>query len=216
MNAQLQLLADDTQFSDVKIAEVTAEPKGCSVKFDDGWSFYVPGEPGIEPKVGMTARLYGKGTGYRVRGLALDGQTVFYRSHAEDEAHHEQQLYGATIQDWLDRWDAGRTVWSISMGGLGPGYEQAIQVTVVEIIRHMLAADYVAESWDDQEAWKADLSKIEAWSHGDETIKELGLSGAMWGAAINLACMLYRHGPIVVMTDKRVKDRHIQVSKKFP
>jgi len=216
MNVQFQPPTDDTQFSEVKIEGVTAEPKGWAVKFDDGWSFYVPGEPGIEPKVGMTARLYGQGTGSRVRGLVLDGQTVFYRSHAEDEAYHEQQLYGATIQDWLDRWDSGRTVWSISMGGLGPGYEQAIQVTVVEIIRHMLAANYVAESWEDQEVWKADLKKIEAWSYQDETIKKLGLSGAMWGAALNLACMLYHHGPIAVMTDKRVKDRHIQVSKNFP
>mgnify|MGYP000936595712 FL=1 len=33
---------------------------------------------------------------------------------------------------------------------------------------------------------------------------------------MNLALQFYRRGPRAVMTDERVKDRHIQVSRTFP
>jgi hypothetical protein len=32
-------------------------------------------------------------------------------------------------------WDAGRVIWTVEMGGLGPGYEQTIQTLVVELLR---------------------------------------------------------------------------------
>lgn len=35
-----------------------------------------------------------------------------------------------TCEEALARWDAGETVFTAEMGGLGPGYEQAIQETV--------------------------------------------------------------------------------------
>jgi hypothetical protein len=40
-----------------------------------------------------------------------------------------------TAQEALSRWDAGDIVWTVSMSGMGPGYEQAIHVLVFEIIR---------------------------------------------------------------------------------
>ena len=46
----------------------------------------------------------------------------------------------ATVKDLLDTWDSGSTIWSVEMGGIGPGYEQAIQVLMVELCRRREAA----------------------------------------------------------------------------
>lgn len=136
------------------------------------------------------------------------------RTESEDKEKREIDLYGANAKDWLNRWDEGRSVWSISMGGLGPGYEQVIQITTAEILRCLLAKSYDHASWSNDDAWKKDLAEIEAVTM--PTISGLGLSGAQWGAALNLACHFYQRGSIAVMTDERVKDRHIQVQRTFP
>lgn len=209
-------MEDDKQFYEDAIEKVEPGENGNWVHLKEGYCIFVQPYDG-SPRAGDTVRFYGKqGIGCRYRGLIIGGKIVFYRTASEDEEWHEIQLYGRDAQDWLERWDAGKSVWSIEMGGLGPGYEQAIQVTIAEIIRHMLSKNYIAESWEDKSAWKEDLEKIEQWSHKDETIKKLGLSGAQWGAAMNVATNLYRRGPRSMMTDKRVKDRHIQISKNFP
>lgn len=127
-----------------------------------------------------------------------------------------KEFYGKDAAEWLRRWDAGEIVHTIEMGGLGPGYEQAIQITCAEILRHMIAADYIPALWDQPDEWKKTRDEIEAMSHKNEVIKALGLSGAQWGAAMNVALNIYRNGPAGVMLDERVKDRHIQVSRTFP
>lgn len=43
-----------------------------------------------------------------------------------------------TARELVSQWDSGETIWSIEMGGLGPGYEQAIQILAVEITRDNL------------------------------------------------------------------------------
>ena len=207
---------NDQEFEEATISEVKGNGKGWEILRDNGWSFWVPPESPVEPKQGMNARFYGKGTGARVRGLFLNGGKVFYRTEAEDKEQAEIELYGKDSQAWLDQWDAGHTVWTIEMGGLGPGYEQAIQITVAEILRHLLVAKYDASKWEDGEEWKRDRDAIEQMGYKNPIIKKLGLSGAQWGAALNLAALLYRKGPRAIMTDEQVKDRHIQVCRDFP
>ena len=207
---------NDSNFEDKIIKEVKKATSGWSITFIDGLSFYVPQESTVEPKPEMAARLYGKGLGFPVRGLFLDEQKVFYRTEEDDKEYREVELYGASATDWLRRWDAGKSVWSIEMGGLGPAYEQCIHITAAEILRHMLAKAYVPELWAEKEKWEHDREEIETMLHENKTITELGLSGAQWGAALNLAAMLFRKGPRMVITDERVKDRHIQVQKFFP
>lgn len=207
----------DKQYREVKIEKVVREPSGnWSVTFDDGWSFWVDAQSPIEPKPGMAARMYGKGIGFPVRGLFLDDVKVYYWTESEYAEKHEIDTYGASPADWLDRWDSGKTVWSIEMGGLGPGYEQCIHITTAEILRHLIAKAYDWRKWEDTEEWKKVRDEIEAVGHSNKTIKALGLSGAQWGAAMNLAAMFYRKGPRGVLTDERVKDRHIQVQRNFP
>jgi hypothetical protein len=207
---------NDLRFEETIITKVREQSRGWVIDREDGWSFFVPKDSPIEPKEDMIARFYGEGIGATVRGLFLGGVKVFYRTEAEDKEKREIDLFGADAADWLKRWDEGRSVWSIEMGGLGPGYEQCIQITCAEIIRNMLTQGYDFSKWDTGYSWKKDLEQIREAGFKNPKIKALGLSGAQWGAAMNLAAMFYRRGPRAVMSDERVKDRRIQVSRTFP
>lgn len=135
-----------------------------------------------------------------------------------------EDLYGKDINDWLSRWDKGEPVWSIEMGGLGPGYEQAIQITTTEIVRHLIDTNYDIDKWIsdtesfDQKQWESDKEKIEQFGLKEsEIINDLGLSGAQWYAAMNLAINLYVYGPVKIFTDTDLdEDRKIQIEKHFP
>lgn len=43
-----------------------------------------------------------------------------------------------TNEEALARWDLGEPIHVIEMGGLGPGYEQCIQIAVIELIRRFM------------------------------------------------------------------------------
>jgi hypothetical protein len=206
----------DSQYEEAQIAKVKASERdgGWQIERSDGWSFFVPKDAPIAPAVGMTVRFYGKGLGYVVRGLFLDGQKVFYRTEAEDAEYQDEQRYGKDAADWLAKWDRGEGVWSVEMGGLGPGYEQCIQMLVAENLRHLIEANPPRPIPDEekQAVWDA----MRNASFDNEVVKKLGPSGAQWGAAANLAWQFYQRGPVDVMRDPDLKDRHIQVSKNFP
>lgn len=207
----------DKDFYEYKIEKVDGNKEaGWTAGTDDGTGFFIPSESPIEPKAGMTVRFYGKGFGYRFRGMFLDGAKVFYRTEAEDDEHDEIQRYGADAADWLARWDAGKGVWSIEMGGLGPGYEQCIQIVAAEVLRHLIANKVDCTTQYEGDAWKALSSEIDKSLWANEAINALGLSGAQAGAAKSLATKLYKDGPRGVMNTPEIKDRHIQVSKNFP
>lgn len=87
----------DDDWEEAKVEEVRPDGDGWTIRRDDGWSFYVPPE-GIEPKVGDVARFYGKGIGYTVRGLFLNGLRVFYQTEAEQRAKFEQEQRERTAE----------------------------------------------------------------------------------------------------------------------
>jgi hypothetical protein len=204
---------DDLEFDDVLVKSVGA---GGSFERSDGWSFCLPDGADVVVRPGMTARFYGRGIGFVVRGLFIDGVKVFYRTPAEQDQHALVERFGATAADWLAKWDSGAAVWSVEMGGMGPGYEQCIQITAAQILRHMLDAKYDASQWGDGGRWPDDRKAIETFGFADDTIKGLGLSGAQWGAACSLAACIYKRGPIDALSDPAVKERLIMVSKSFP
>lgn len=207
----------DNQFEEVKIKKVEGDrERGFNILRDDGWSFFLDKDCPVEPKAGMTVRMYGRGIGAPFRGVFLDGQKVFYRTEDEDKEHREVEQYGADATEWLRRWDDGRNVWSIEMGGMGPGYEQCIQITTAEVLRHLLEAKYDASLWHDKDAWASDRDKIETAGFANERIKALGLSGAQWGAAVSLATKLYMDGPRKIMKEPSIQERKIQVQRTFP
>jgi hypothetical protein len=116
-------------------------------------------------------------------------------------------------REQLRRWDAGETIWSIEMGGMGPGYEQAIQVLAIEIVRDNL--DKPLPEGDAEREWGySTVSRIDhqlpngKWSCG-------GYSGAQVGAARNLAYWWLKRGPAAIH-DEAKEDRRILVSNFWP
>lgn len=76
--------SQDKQFRDVVIKEVSKD----SFTSEDGWSFGIKKEWGVKIKPGDVARFYGKGIGYTVRGLDINGVQCFYRTEKQQEAEH--------------------------------------------------------------------------------------------------------------------------------
>lgn len=108
-------------------------------------------------------------------------------------------------REQLRRWDAGETIWTIEMGGMGPGYEQCIQILAIEIVRDELGKPLPAK--DDHK-----------WADGtvDRINRQIGgFSGAQVGAAKQLAYQWLSVGPVAVQKKAPV-DRHIQASKHWP
>jgi hypothetical protein len=209
--------ADDEDFVETPITGVKPSGKSWAIQQQRGWYLYCGDDCPIEPKVGMIARLYPRDNiGRRIRGLFIDGQCCWYRSEADDKDYREIQMYGKDAADWLRRWDAGEGVWSIEMGGPGPGYEQCIHITCAEILRWFIDNNVDATLWDEKDTARSIFDRMEKAVSEVPAVKKLGLSGAQWGAAHNLACQFYRRGPRAVMLDERVKERHIQVCRVFP
>ncbi len=201
----------DYEYQETTIDKVRAAgPSHWEVKRSNGWSMMLERGDYPEPKAGMTFRSYGKGIGSVVRGVFIDCHKVYYRTEAEDEQHHNETMYGKDAAEWLRRWDAGKTVWSVQMGGLGPGYEQAIHIIAAEVLRYMLLVKPDLHHTDD-ERWRAWGDEVSDAVMSQPPVKELGCTGAQWGAANNIAACIYNRGPIAALTDKSVKDRLIQV-----
>lgn len=119
----------------------------------------------------------------------------------------ERTLHPQNIDEAIKRWDDGESLFTVEMGGMGPGYEQAIQVTFMELLR-------MRDQWFGIDDDRLNDTMNECMWANDE-IKKLRLSGAQAGAAKNLACHFTRQGweeTLKTIDD----DRHIQISKGFP
>lgn len=208
---------NDDNFEDKAIESVSVHDGKYSINCD-GWTLYCGDDCTIKPEAGQVARMYPKGIGRSIRGLFIDGQKIWYRTEEEEKEHSEIQLYGADAKDWLARWDRGDTCWSIEMGGLGPGYEQCIHITAAECLRWFIDNNCDAAAWQkvDSIEWKVDREALQNAMFKNEAVKELGLSGAQYGAAVSIASSLYISGPRAIMNDEAAKDRKIQVQKFFP
>lgn len=117
-----------------------------------------------------------------------------------------------TVQEALAAWDRGESIWSIEMGGLGPGYEQAIQVLAVEIMRDNLEKPLPEPEDDAAREWGYDTAK---------RLAHFGFSGAQVGAARHIAFKMLNEGYGKTLTKAKAQegfeaDRFILVSKDFP
>jgi hypothetical protein len=122
-----------------------------------------------------------------------------------------------TVDQLLEAWDSGDTIWSIEMGGMGPGYEQAIQIAAVEFARG--CKDLTGIKNDDKESTDRFRKTC------DEVLKKIdndlgGITGAMYGAACYLAYnWCFTGGPDALIRRYKEKgrdERIIQVSKSLP
>lgn len=117
-----------------------------------------------------------------------------------------KELYAADAAEHLRRWDAGEPVWTIDMGGLGPGYEQAIQILAVEIVRDGIGGQLPDDA--SYREWGEEAIRRNSKSCG-------GFTGAQVGAAKNLAWNILKHGPAETL-EQVGADRRILVSKSWP
>lgn len=117
----------------------------------------------------------------------------------------------------LDKWDNGETVWSLEMGGLGPGYEQALQMAAIEALRELTAyVDAGNELPDDEDELNAELHRI--MDPGLMRIE--GLSGAQAGVAKQLAWHWHKRGEEGLLEEAKKQgvadSRKIQISNHWP
>lgn len=119
-----------------------------------------------------------------------------------------------TVEALLSKWDAGEPIWTVELGGLGPGYEQAIQVAAIEMARANHAIVLPEDMEQRGDAW--DRLCSETLRKHDEELG--GLSGAMFGAAKWLAYQWSHNGgpdKLVERAKEQGRDT-IMVSKSFP
>lgn len=117
------------------------------------------------------------------------------------------------LKKLIKEWDAGEIVWTMEMGGMGPGYEQAIQITTFELLRFLLKKKVKKEEKFKEVClrWEKEID--------EETTRlnnkwDIGLSGAQAGAAQGLA-IRYRFYGHEAMLRKVSQDRKIMVNKTF-
>ena len=111
-----------------------------------------------------------------------------------------------TIQELLAQWDRGESIWTMEMGGIGPSYEQAIQLLMIELVRDHAGHPLPSEST--------------FWIWGEHTMHRInhacgGFSGAQVGAAKQIAFRLLRDGYDAFLASIP-QDRKILVSAHFP
>ena len=114
----------------------------------------------------------------------------------------------------VEAYDRGESLWTVEMGGLGPGYEHCIQVGAIELVRKMVGQPLPPD--DDSEASKsARCEWAQAELHEVDREQRLRLSGAQAGAIRTLAFRAIRDG-WTAMVNSAPLDRRIQFSKAWP
>ena len=126
----------------------------------------------------------------------------------------KNDLYPETVEDALSKWDGMETVFTIEMGGLGPGYEQAIQIGVIEMCRLLLGEKFPEDNKELNDFFDKNLSTVNRKF-------DLQLSGAQAGAINNLSYRYLKNGWANTIRDFKKQcpeqeDRIILVSNHWP
>jgi hypothetical protein len=84
----------DQEFEAFIVKEVTStDPKGWFLVLSNSWGVFVPNARcGVSPSVGESIRLFGKGIGYPIRGITIEGRVYKYETPEEHEASQEDML----------------------------------------------------------------------------------------------------------------------------
>lgn len=122
-------------------------------------------------------------------------------------------------------WNLGELVWTCEMGGIGSdGYEIGIQTVAWELFRAMELQPFdfttldAFDSQDKEQAAKARefqrqyLLGIEKADKVEDAMAAFEPTGAMFGAALNIAFMFHRHGYEKAM-GMVPAERRIRISK---
>lgn len=135
------------------------------------------------------------------------------------------QIKPQNVDEALAAWDRGDEVETVEMGGMGEGYEMAIQCVAFELMRAMRDNPELHEQahreMGEGETFPPEFgAALDAVVHNldakqpDGSRKLGGLSGAQVGAAKSMAVNFTRHG--WDNARKQVPDRMIFVRKQDP
>jgi hypothetical protein len=116
-----------------------------------------------------------------------------------------KRKFTETNEEIIKRWRAGDVIWTAELGGMGPGYEQAIQVLLFEIMSTWNGP--LPEPFGD--SFPEEFTK-----HVDRVVHGLttwGFTGAQVGAAKSTAWQFMKFG-YAEMLNKLPGDRRIMVS----
>lgn len=84
-------MQDDTQFQESIIEGVRESGESYEITHNGAWVIGCPKVEGLPaPQVGETIRTYGRGLGYTVRGIVVNGRVYRYQTEAEEQAARRQ------------------------------------------------------------------------------------------------------------------------------
>ena len=124
------------------------------------------------------------------------------------------------VQEMLRKWDSGDTIWTIEMGGFGPGYEQALQICMVEICRAAIKDPCRQDENDEQYSNRFKVLRDNVVHAIDSMCG--GFSGSQVDAATQIAFRFVTDGPEKAFASFKEQrsddfsDRHIMISKFWP
>ena len=86
--------SSDTQYIESTISDVRTESDGYSVTTHSYGTLFVEKKRGVRlvPKPGMVLRTYGRGFGYTVRGIVIDGTVFRYRTEKQEESRFKKMV----------------------------------------------------------------------------------------------------------------------------
>lgn len=111
----------DTEFYEKVISDVTQHGGGLALSFSDSTGIGVE-KCETPPKVGQTARLYGRGLGYPVRGIVVEGNVLYYRT-PEQETQHRQSLSAKHVADKRAKFEERRAQLDAAYRDLHPAFK---------------------------------------------------------------------------------------------
>lgn len=81
---------DDTQYDEHILESAEERDGGWALEHGRGWYLWTANETGTDyvPKAGDKVRFYGKGMGYYVRGVSVEGHVFRYMTEDEEAAKH--------------------------------------------------------------------------------------------------------------------------------
>ena len=82
----------DTEFKETVVKSVDEGEASYSIGLGSGGCIGLSKEHGVEPRVGDSIRLYGRGFGYTVRGIVINGRVAYYRTADEERERHAREV----------------------------------------------------------------------------------------------------------------------------
>lgn len=119
------------------------------------------------------------------------------------------QEFKETNEEVIAKWNRNEIVWSAELGGMGPGYEQAIQILLFELLANWKITDNLEEGEKYSEIFNA---YVDSTAH---RLSKLGFSGAQVEVARATAFQFLKFGYAEIM-NKLPDERRIMVNKSFP